>query len=95
MKAVQLKSGLVVPKNAVEKPPEPPQKNYGLLEVKDEESRKFITDVLTSMRNNVHICGRAGGIVFADTGQIVLRQNMIMLLGKALLGEDWNPEVKC
>lgn len=96
MKAVKLKSGLVVPEHSLKKKPEKQEIKYGPIEIEDKKTRQEVSDVLTKLRNHSHICGCGGGIVFPDIQtKKELRIELIMLLGHALLGPDWSPEVKC
>lgn len=94
LKAKLLDNGLVVPRDKpVEKEPE---RDYGPIEIKDENTRKEVSDTLTSWRNHSNICGCGGGIVLPDVGgKRDLRINLIEFVGKALLGKEWSPEIKC
>lgn len=96
LKAVKLPSGLVVPEHSLKKKPQKKEVKYGPIELEDPETRKEVSDILTKWRNHHNICGCGGGIVFPGVqDKCGLRIDLIMLLGHALLGPDWSPEVKC
>lgn len=96
LKAVKLQSGLIVPEHSLKKKEPKKEIKYGPLEIEDIETRKEVSDILTKWRNHSYICGSGGGIVFPGVQtKRELRIDLIMLLGHALLGSDWNPEVKC
>lgn len=90
-KYVKSNSGLVYP----EQKPEKPHRDYGLLEIQDEDCRTIANKCFFKLIND---CGCTGGKIFSnpkDKKLDELRKKLIITLAKQLLGEDWETEEYC
>lgn len=83
MELEQRHSGLVVPKARSE----PPSRQYGLLEIKDEERRAIAKEALSLLWDAMDLSRGSGGIVLKNDAHKTHYQ-IYRIVGEMLLGDE-------
>jgi hypothetical protein len=86
MEAIERPSGLVVPKPKPEKPP----RQYGPLEIRDDEQRVRVKEVLSELWEAMGL-HRGCGVVLENTPgpkKRAAQRQLYQMLSKFLLGDD-------
>jgi hypothetical protein len=90
MKFKQMNNGVLLPE--VVEPPKV-EREYGRLELTDDETRKELGLALTKLLNSLE--HKMGGITMGILTNNMIRKEIVLQFAYTMLGNDFEYEVKC